>query len=943
MSEHHSGKISHPATEGGEREGRWRTAWRHGARFFLGAGVLLAPWAFGGVKLPVQVTLAFMLLFSLLCWLLAFFSKGREHPLSWTIAPLLVGLTLGLMQCLPLGPGMAGWLSPHAMDLQQRLVVEPKAEAVRVSQESPASPNSARETITEVFEAEPPANQRFPLSLRVDSTRHQVAMLVMAIVAYFLASQLLISDRIAWWAALLVLVNGSLYSLFGILQSLTWRGHFYWIGPSTSAGSPFAAYVNRNNAAGYLCICFAAGIMLLAWRSRQLAESQRRDREPPPRKRTANVIARMMPQINLSQLDPLAATLLALTAMVVAGIISSMSRGAMLATGVSLLVGLGASMAVRRVWQPAGMGAALVLGIGLVAWVGRLDMVSERFATLSQDETLMADGRVANWQESLRSVADFWRVGAGLGTYQDIYLLYQNRFSPVWFYHAENQFLQALVEGGVPALLALLAQIGWLGYLAVWLSRRGGVDYAFGIGGLTCLVGQVVAGSFDFGLYHPANFLLMSAVCGSLAGRAAARQLQRTSRHSRIRYAWLSPAPVLGAVLLMGLLWAGQHLRGEVVCERVLDEVEVAVAPEQTSVPELESYVEKLKPVASEYPDHFDVQYLLGRTYLQLFRHRRLAELRGAEPNVPIDDLWEATSPTEIHRQIYAWQNAEPADSESFRRLRTSPAVTQTLPAALDQFRRARLACPILPLPHLRLAQLAWVEDPVMQRENVYLAELPQIAPSNTEVLIDVGELFWNAGRSDRAISAWKQAMELTETAVPEVFRVVRNLVPTDVVLNEILPPSPRLLIAIAETRRDGDSWRALLFERASEICSARLADYESKKMLERNAEATDSDDLDLPVIVEPVIETDPETDPAYLNYYLARIAQLSGDRDTALKHYGAAVSMRRREFEWRLAYASLLLEAEKWEESMEEIAWCLRRDPSHPECLRLAEAAKRR
>ncbi len=280
-----------------------------------------------------------------------------------------------------------GWLSPHAMDLQQRLVVEPKAEAVRVSQESPASPNSARETITEVFEAEPPANQRFPLSLRVDSTRHQVAMLVMAIVAYFLASQLLISDRIAWWAALLVLVNGSLYSLFGILQSLTWRGHFYWVGPSTSAGSPFAAYVNRNNAAGYLCICFAAGIMLLAWRSRQLAESQRRDREPPPRKRTANVIARMMPQINLSQLDPLAATLLALTAMVVAGIISSMSRGAMLATGVSLLVGLGASMAVRRVWQPAGMGAALVLGIGLVAWVGRLDMVSERFATLSQDET----------------------------------------------------------------------------------------------------------------------------------------------------------------------------------------------------------------------------------------------------------------------------------------------------------------------------------------------------------------------------------------------------------------------------------------------------------------------------------------------------------------------------------------------------------------------------
>lgn len=951
MSEQQSEKISRRASEGTEREGRWRTAWRHGARFFLGAAVLLAPWAFGGVKLPVQVNLSLVLLAALVCWLLAVFSKGREHPLTWTLAPLLVGLALGITQCLPLGPGLARWLSPHAVELQQTLIVEPHIDGATSSVSSAVVRSDSRlpseSEVEPLASAEPPTGQWFPISLRVDSTRHQVAMLLMAVVAYFLASQLLISDRIAWWACLAVLVNGSLYSLFGILQSLTWRGHFYWIGPATSAGSPFATYVNRNNGAGYLCLCFAAGIMLLAWRSRQLAESQRRDREPPPRKRTANVIARMMPQINLSQLDPLAATLLALTAMVVAGIVSSMSRGAMLATGVSLLVGLGASTAVRRVWQPVGMSAALILGIGLVAWVGRLDMVADRFATLSNDQTLMSDGRVGNWQDAIRAVADFWRSGTGLGTYQDVYLLYQDRFSPVWFYHAENQFLQAMIEGGLPALIAVLAQIGWLGYLAVWLSRRGGVDYAFGIGGLTCLVGQVVAGSFDFGLYHPANFLLMSTICGALAGRAAARQLQRASRHSRIDLQWLSPAPVVGAVLLIGLLWAGQHLRGELACERVLDQVEVANSPQQTCIPELEQFVARLEPVAADYPDHFDVQYLLGKTYLTLFRHQRLAELRETERSVPIDDLWDSTSPTAMHQQLYAWQReGTSAGADAAAALRGSPSVKQTLPRAIEQFRRARVACPILPLPHLRLAQLAWVEDPVLQRDGVYIAQLATISPSNTQVLIDGGELDWSAGRKDRAISLWKKAMGLTETAVPELFAVVRDLAPPEVVLSEILPESPRQLIAMAESRPADDLWRTAMLERAAEICQARLAEYEATKRSEPGGEANDDDEslpIELLPVVEPVAESDPDQDPAHLYFYAARIAQLRGDRDNALKHYAAAVSLRRREFEWRLAYASLLLEAEKWDESLEEIAWCVRRQPDHPECIRLAAAAKKK
>ncbi len=121
------------------------------------------------------------------------------------------------------------------------------------------------------------------------------------------------------------------------------------------------------------------------------------------------------------------------------------------------------------------------------------------------------------------AVPEFPVAGSGLGTYPFVYERYQQRFLPDTVHrHAENQFIQAVVEGGLIALVALLAVIGLTALAIVRLYRTGGpVNTALAIAGTFGLSSQVVGGLFDFGLYIPSNTILMSALCGIVVGRAA--------------------------------------------------------------------------------------------------------------------------------------------------------------------------------------------------------------------------------------------------------------------------------------------------------------------------------------------------------------------------------------------------------------------------------------
>jgi hypothetical protein len=80
-----------------------------------------------------------------------------------------------------------------------------------------------------------------------------------------------------------------------------------------------------------------------------------------------------------------------------------------------------------------------------------------------------------------------------------------------------------VVEAGLPGLALLLTALitGRAGLLAFVARPRPGQSYALGIAGTFALSSQAIHALFDFGLYLPANMLLLALICGAVCGRAA--------------------------------------------------------------------------------------------------------------------------------------------------------------------------------------------------------------------------------------------------------------------------------------------------------------------------------------------------------------------------------------------------------------------------------------
>jgi len=62
-----------------------------------------------------------------------------------------------------------------------------------------------------------------------------------------------------------------------------------------------------------------------------------------------------------------------------------------------------------------------------------------------------------------RATADFLPLGSGLGTFQQVYQLYEdhNRITPIHINHAHNDYLELLLETGIPGAILILVFLIW--------------------------------------------------------------------------------------------------------------------------------------------------------------------------------------------------------------------------------------------------------------------------------------------------------------------------------------------------------------------------------------------------------------------------------------------------------------------------------------------------
>jgi O-antigen ligase len=142
----------------------------------------------------------------------------------------------------------------------------------------------------------------------------------------------------------------------------------------------------------------------------------------------------------------------------------------------------------------------------------------------------LGDYRVSILSTSMQALRHFWPLGSGFGTFIPVYQMFETpaTMREAFVNHAHNDWLEIVLEGGVPALLLLVAFLLWfLGQaFRIW-RRRGDAS-----GDLTMMAASLSASllllhsAVDYPLRTPALMTLFGLCLGLMASPVALRQVR---------------------------------------------------------------------------------------------------------------------------------------------------------------------------------------------------------------------------------------------------------------------------------------------------------------------------------------------------------------------------------------------------------------------------------
>jgi hypothetical protein len=143
--------------------------------------------------------------------------------------------------------------------------------------------------------------------------------------------------------------------------------------------------------------------------------------------------------------------------------------------------------------------AAAALALALVPPEAR-----ERLASLAGAPDASGRFRLGIWRDAVRAFGAAPLLGHGLGTFVDALPPHKTSAGELRVEHAENDFLEALVEGGAAAFLLL----AWGAATLVRACRHArslrGTERGLALGAAGALAAIAVQGLFDFPLHLPA-------------------------------------------------------------------------------------------------------------------------------------------------------------------------------------------------------------------------------------------------------------------------------------------------------------------------------------------------------------------------------------------------------------------------------------------------------
>lgn len=838
------------------------------ARVILLLVLVVAPWIYGGAQTHIQYLLYCGILISLAVWIPCALWKSlttglKTNRLPLVSIPILGGLILGAYQ----------------------LQAPPTQVAVKSTEnllDSTTVDEGQRRQLTKSALIE---SLKTGQTISPTSTRFAQQKLLIVVATFFLGTQLFATQSSQLWLWGTMAVNGAALAFFGLAQQLSWNGRLFWTVPLRRGGIPFSSFVNRNNAAGYLCICLAAGLGFLIWAQLQnpLASTWKTTR--PPRRRGLFKRLKAFFEQGFQSLGHLTAAELcsgACVILITTGIVVAISRGGWLAFGTGAIVtGLFASR-TRGLSVIMFVGAAGLLCVVLIAWTGLGERVSQRWNSLVSADVIAGDGRWIHWGDSLHAVRDFPITGTGYGTYRYAYLPYQSNAntSTKRFYNADNQFIEWLVEGGFAGLsLVLLALL--LTLIATLILFYTQPDDPVGLVGLFLLASQCVSAFFDFGPVVPANMLALATIIGAIAGRSALLVSQRQIRQGR----WLVALPAVWPSVLVvfagiGLLVTGfngmREIEAAAKAHAITDRLPKFESPDSLDAATASELIAKLSDAVANYPGDPETHLALADLWIFKFRLDELKKQSEDEPDIAPSRIWPMTNPAIIYGQTNIWDKA--GQIERIEALMELPTIQANLAPAYDQLLRAQSACALTPDVDRNLAMLAFVGNPQERSGETHLRRALVVAPASASAFYQIGIMAYFAGLSDFSFNCLRKSLELSPQFLPEIHATLSEKMSLEEELELVLPESAELLIELA------------LDFKAKELALDFKAKNERPRSIVLAKRALEL--LETPAVGKEEAER---------RYNLARAKFLLGETDEALEEYRKALMLRPDQIDWRI------------------------------------------
>ena len=879
------------------------------------------PWAIGGTYPFTRTALLAVIAGLLLGTLISCIGKRKEG--ADKIRPRLGNPKIGWL--LLLGIGFTFFQSSHY--------------SVWINQQLPQRLQSLESSDGEVSPSDGAIGS---ISVYPPATRQKLIDLLIA-VSFFTVASVLFDDRHAIYQVLVALTAlGVCLAIFGIIQKLTFSGAIYGVYELLFGGDPFGPFVNGNNAAGFLLMPLAAGTFFAA---KMLINFTRQERRANKSKQTllgADWFAESEPNKSFFQsligllavLKPQHLYFLSALALMIAGVVMTLSRGGMVALLVQTLV---IFILIARVNWKLGLvvvTAVMVGGLSLTIYLDQSTAVQDEVESLA-DISAAAAVRLAHWQDAGRFGMENWVFGVGNGTYRYVAPKFQTFYFPRSFHHAESVFVETFVELGVVGLILIMGCLAFMIYYLVLLLRSAdSFDRALGIAGVGCLVGQVTASFVDFGLYQAPNSIVLATMMGIVAGRAC-----RTSKQDTIQ-SQPSSAPTSNsarlstvALTLSLLVLATLNLRESYGIEsaRLADRKlahfnRMKKRPDVTQKLSLDvSKIETLLDTAEQIrPDDSGVHALTGELKISQARviHAALTEEQVAEQieateqeiielesggaeealivqskaslealkNLKPELIWSLTAPTAFHQRL---RRAQRKSNETAVEIFEKKEVVEFLSDAYQEYRTAYELCPLLIEPQMKMAQLSGFAGEDLKQELEHINKALKFSFTDTQVLYKCGFLALNSGEQELAVSLWAKCLRNPHLKVHE--RGIINLsieeLPMKQLYERVLPQNPHDLIRIA-TR---------YFSEPRLIFPKKLLLAHTTRVIQGSSELSDLEE----------------------NLLLAQVAYQDREFLTAIKHFKLALGKEPEKAPWRLTYALALIEVNEFDEAMRQLKIC--------------------